>query len=393
MSAASKCLVPDLPSADDVLPYLRRIDRMRWYSNFGPLVCEFEEGLQRLLSEKDDRPQAGRIHVATLVSGHCALYVGLRLAGIGRGKTVLLPAVTFPSCPLAVLHSGAAVVLADIDPIAWTLTPQIARAAAERTQIDAVMPVAIYGVPLPTSEWDEFSFDTGIPVLIDAAAAIDAQFPPGRGLVAYSLHATKPLGIGEGGVLAGRDPDIIARARQYTNFGMINRVTLTDGTNAKMSEYHAAVGLAQLNRWTAAKKKRNMLLQVYVRHLEPLLGYASLQPSIQTAVASHLMLLLKQPIAEAVLALGREAGIGFHRPYLPPLYRHPHFEQLPLVDSHGVELPPEADVDKKWAQMPNCERLRECLVGLPFHPFMDETDVNYVVNTLRIQLFRLFGNS
>src|SRR5262249_23945660 len=162
---------------------------MRWYSNFGPLVCEFEEKLRLLLSDKEPVPYARPIHLTTLASGHCALEIGLHLSGIGSGKRVLLPAMTFPSCPLAVLHTGAEVVLAGVDFNSWTLTPQIARTAAEHTRVDAVMPVAIYGIPLPTAEWDKFELETGIPVLIDAAAAVDVQLVPKRGLVAYSLHA------------------------------------------------------------------------------------------------------------------------------------------------------------------------------------------------------------
>ena len=170
------------------------------------------------------------------------LEVSPYLVGIGCGKRILVSAVTFPSCALEVLHAGAQVVLADVDPASWTLPPQIARAAAEHTQIDAVTPVAAYGVPLPTPNWDAFSLEPGIPVIIDAAAAIDSQSPPEGGLIAHSLHATKPFGISEGGVLAGRDSEVIAKVRQLTNFGVINRVSHTDGTNAKMSEYHPAVG-------------------------------------------------------------------------------------------------------------------------------------------------------
>jgi dTDP-4-amino-4,6-dideoxygalactose transaminase len=100
-SAISRFLIPDLPSAADVTPYLRRIDEARWYSNFGPLVCEFEDRLQCLMTRADRTPDYGPIHLTTVVSGHYALEIGLKLLGISRGKKVLLPAVTFPACPLA----------------------------------------------------------------------------------------------------------------------------------------------------------------------------------------------------------------------------------------------------------------------------------------------------
>jgi hypothetical protein len=133
-------------------------------------------------------------------------------------KTVLASAVAFTTCHLAVEHNGAQVVLSDIDATRWTLTPEIARAAASRITIDAVMPVALYGVPLPVIQWDDFSQETGIPVVIDAAAAIEVQEIPRLGFVAQNLM---------------------------------------DGSNAKMSEYHAAVGLAQIERWSRIKRLRH----------------------------------------------------------------------------------------------------------------------------------------
>ena len=379
-------LIPDLPSADDVLPYLRRIDAQRWYSNFGPLVCDFEQRMQLLLSRADLYPDWGRIRLTTLSSGHHALEVGLNILGMGAGKRVLLPAITFTSCPLAVLHTGAEVVLSDVDPIHWTLTPTIARVVAGRIKIDAVMPVAVYGVPLPACGWDEFSEETGIPVILDAAAAVESQQIPRLGLVAHSLHATKPFGVGEGGLLVARDSQTISRARQYANFGMIERICRADGSNTKMSEYHAAVGLAQLSRWDDVKRRRSLVLEIYRRHLSSMAGSVSLHPLVDQVVASCLMLLLGEPAAERLAADGKEAGIAFHRTYLPPLYRHPHFNRRTLVDIHGMELPASASYEHKCDHMPNCERLKKHLIGVPFHPFLEDADVAAVIGFLRTQL-------
>jgi dTDP-4-amino-4,6-dideoxygalactose transaminase len=390
-SGPIKYLVPDLPSADKVLPYLQRIDEARWYSNFGPLACEFEERLQSRLSERDTLPDAGRIHLTTLVSGHVALEVGLHLSGIGASKRVLVPAVTFASSALAVQHVGAEAVLSDVDPGSWTLTPEIAHAAAEHTKLDAIMPVSIYGVPLLSSGWDDFYVDTGIPVVIDAAAAIGSQTLPKYALVAHSLHATKPFGVGEGGILASRNPETIVKAKRYANFGMIDRISHTDGSNAKMSEYHAAVGLAQLDRWDDIIGKRRRLLQLYLERLERLAEYVSLQPLIEESIVSALMLLVKNPVAEALVAEGGREGISLHRTYLPPLYDHPYFGNLSLVNSGGRMLSRDADIAAKRSHMPNSVRLKECLVGVPFHPSMNGTDVSFIVDQLEFQLRRLTG--
>jgi dTDP-4-amino-4,6-dideoxygalactose transaminase len=284
------------------------------------------------------------------------------------------------------LHTGAEVLLADVDLVDWSLTPKIARAIASRVHIDAVMPVAVFGAPLPAAGWDEFHSDTDIPFVIDAAAALGTQSIPTRGLAAFSLHATKPFGIGEGGLLVGRDSDLIRKGRQYSNFGLIDRISCDEGTNAKMSEYHAAVALAQLDRWSEVKRKRRDLLGWYICQLQPLLGNVSLHPAVADAVVSLLMVLLGDPVAEAVMAEGKCHGIAMHRTYLPPLYDHPFLASLNLVNTEGVILSGDAQAVEKRAYMVNCERLQRRLLGVPFHAHMREEDVATVVSQLKAAL-------
>jgi len=321
--------------------------------------------------------------LTTMSTCYHALEVGLQMLGVKDGDKVLIPAVTFPACPLATRHLGAEPVLADVDADLWILTPTIARQAAQSMKLAAVMPVAVYGIPLPTAEWDAFSRETGTPVIIDAAAAIENQQIPQKGLVAHSLHATKPLGVGEGGLLVGRDPDVIQRARTYSNFGTIERIAQSDGSNTKMSEYHAAVGLAQLTRWTAIKKKRRALLELYRRHLTPFAGRVSLHPGMDSAVASLLMLRFAKPLPADVIARAKEDGLALHRTYLPPLYRHPYFAGLPTVSADGKSLK-TTDEKQKAAQMAHSEMLLKHLIGVPFHPFLDEDDIGRVTAILRL---------
>lgn len=179
-------------------------------------------------------------------------------------------------------------ILADVSAENWQLTPETARLAGQKHKIAAVMPVAVYGVPLDAAAWDKFAQETGIAVLIDAAAAVETQPLLHHGLVAHSLHATKPFGIGEGGALVSANPDIIARVRQLSNFGTVERIAQAWGTNAKLSEFHGAIGLAQLARWDAIKTKRRTLLQQYQQALSGL--HVRLQPGIAQAVPSLLML-------------------------------------------------------------------------------------------------------
>jgi dTDP-4-amino-4,6-dideoxygalactose transaminase len=363
-------IIPDLPQAIELLPYLQRIDANRWYSNFGPLVMEFEQHFCAAMAASHG-DKAGAYHAFAAMTGYHALVIGLKLLGIGPGKRVLLPAVTFPACPLSVQHLGATPVLSDVDTASWTLTPAIARAAAARQQIDAVMPVAVYGIPLPAAEWDQFTEATGIPVLIDAAAAVESQRYLKHGLVVHSLHALKPFGIGEGGLLISARSDDIFAARDYANFGTRNRITYSFGENAKLSEYHAAVGLAQLRRWSDIKQRRAQLYAQFKDQAEPYRALFALHPGLDQAIVSCLMFRLAKPYTPDQLARIRLQGIFAHHTYLPPLYRHPHFSDVAVTDAEGYCL----TAAEAPARLPVAEALNQTVLGLPFHAFLPPDDI------------------
>lgn len=359
-------LIPDMPDAEALLPWLRQIDANRWYTNYGPLVTAFERGLREILQAANPGQD---FSVTTLATGHHALELGLQAMQLPPGGEVLLPAITFPSCPLAVRHAGLSPVLADIDAYNWQLTPEIARRVAARQQLAAIMPVAVYGVPVDAAAWDTFTLETKIPVLIDAAAAFEAQRLPRHCLVAHSFHATKPLGIGEGGALIG-SAALIERVRQLTNFGTVERIAKDWGTNAKLSEYHAAVGLTQLARWPAIKQSRASVLGVYQAALAG--QKFKIQAGLDHAVPSLLLLDVAPRLAADVMVVLRAQNIPTHQTYLPPLYQHPAFADLPRVTGDGVTT-------ERCSQ---AEYLAKHLVGVPFHPFMTQDDVTRVADVL-----------
>ena len=130
------------------------------------------------------------------------------------------------------------------------------------------MPVAPFGRPIDISAWDRFRGRTGIAVVVDAAAAV--RLAEARaGAVVVSLHATKVLGLGEGGCIASRDDELIRDLRARCNFGFSkSRDLRVTATNAKLSEYHAAVGLAALAEWDVARQEWLSVAAEYRRALQ-----------------------------------------------------------------------------------------------------------------------------
>jgi dTDP-4-amino-4,6-dideoxygalactose transaminase len=117
------------------------------------------------------------------------------------------------------------------------------------------MVVAAFGQPVDVSAWVRFREETGVPVILDAAASFDTVHDP-RLPTMVSLHATKVLGSGEGAFIVSEDYEFIARFRASTNFGFHgDRIARHLATNAKLSEYNGAVSLAALDVWPQIRSR------------------------------------------------------------------------------------------------------------------------------------------
>ena len=254
-------LVPDMPSPHELLPWLERMHSARHYSNFGPLVRELESVFAQQFGIADEQ-------LTTVANATQGLELVLQALDLAPSSRVLLPALTFVATATAVLRAGHQPVLADVDPQTWMLTPEIARAACEAMRIDAVLSVAAFGMPHDMQAWQQFERDTGLPVVIDAAAAYGSQWlKEAEGTLVFSLHTTKSLPAGEGGLVVSTRPGLAAKVRQLSNFGInLNPAVgmpvgalASLGSNAKMSEYHAAIGLRSLQKWELRAQQRRAL--------------------------------------------------------------------------------------------------------------------------------------
>ena len=259
-------LRPLLPSAAKLLPYLERIDATRVYSNYGPLVLELEARLARALS----LPPGS---IATAGTGTAGL-MGAIFAHAGQARPerplALLPSYTFVATAVAAERCGYQPWLTDVGED-WLLDPSALLAHPQLARVGLVMPVASYGRPVPLAPWQEFSERTGIPVVVDAAASFEAvSADPSKYLgelpVVLSLHATKSLATGEGGCVATTDLELGTRVVRALNFGFqFARDSLGPSINGKLSEYHAAVGLAELDAWEGKRAAFAAVVDSYRR--------------------------------------------------------------------------------------------------------------------------------
>ncbi|MES2495514.1 MAG: DegT/DnrJ/EryC1/StrS family aminotransferase [Pseudomonadota bacterium] len=237
---------PRMPAADALLPYLQQIDTNRHYTNFGPLIRALESRLATRLGVEPDC-------VSTVANATAGLTLALQAVAQGRLGVCLIPSWTFVATAHAVKAAGFTPFLVDVDEASWAMTPAIALEAVSRIDgpVAAIMPVAPFGAPIDVAAWDRFTALTGIPVVIDAAAGHDSV-GVGDTPCVVSLHATKILGAGEGGYVVCRRPDVLVEIRKRSNFGFYgSRDAQVVAFNAKMSEYHAAVGLSAMDAYAA----------------------------------------------------------------------------------------------------------------------------------------------
>jgi dTDP-4-amino-4,6-dideoxygalactose transaminase len=357
---------PQLPPAEKLLQYLRTIDASRIYSNYGPLVRQFEARLAGHLG----LPAGGAVCANT---GTAAL-VGAILATAGRATPdrpfALIPAFTFVATAVAVEECGYSPWLVDVDAGSLALDPERLPADASLDRIGVVVPVAPFGRTRPQATWLAFRDRTGIPVVIDGAAGFEnLSDAPERHLgaipVTMSFHATKSFATGEGGCIASTDIDLMTRTAQALNFGFhLSRDSRVASINGKMSEYHAAVGLAELDGWDGKRSAFRTVVDKYRRLMDAagLLSRFLAAPDIGSCYA--LFRCRSTAESERIQASLRRGGIGFRLWYGAGLQSQTYF------------------VTARRSDLSVTESVAPCLLGLPMALDMTEAMIARVAGTI-----------
>lgn len=328
-----------LPTADDLLPYLRRVDEARYYSNHGELLRELQSRLAALFSVKPHQ-------VAVVANGTVALSAALLAVGAPAGSRCLLPSWTFVASASAAWAASLRPHFVDVSDDTWALDPKRLLEREDLDDVGAVVVVSPFGAPVQTAAWDDFTRRTGIPVVIDAAAGFDTvarvePARPGRSPVMISLHATKAFGVGEGGLVLCTDDEVIQRFHQICNFGIWNHPEgQILGYNGKLSEYHAAVGLAGLDDW---ENRRLQLCELTGKYREALAGHPALltlSPEYGNGwVSCYCNVRLAEPAAAVIRDLNAR-GISTRRwwqsgVHAQHAYRNLSRDALPVTDALG----------------------------------------------------------
>ncbi len=209
----------------------------------GPKVKEFEESFAEMCGVK---------YAIATSSGTTALHTALLAHSIGEGDEVVSSPFTFIASANSVLYTGARAVFVDIDAFTFNINPELIEAAiTPRTR--AILAVHLYGLSCDMDPIMAIAEKHGLSVIEDACQSHGATYKGRRvgsfGTGTFSFYATKNMTSAEGGMITTNDAEIADRCRVIRQHGMRQRYHHDElGFNFRMTDVHAAIGLAQLKK-------------------------------------------------------------------------------------------------------------------------------------------------
>lgn len=255
-----------MPPMDEYVREIESLWESHWLTNMGEKHQQLEEDLKRYL---------GVDNVALFVNGHTALECvleAMQLGADGRRKVITTP-YTFASTTHAIVRVGLEPVLADIDPVTYTLDPSCVEKLID-DETCAIVPVHVYGKLCDVDALADIAKRHDLKLIYDAAHAFgvtrdgvsSATFGDAS---MFSFHATKVFNTIEGGAVCFADPALADSLEQWKNFGITSQEHVEYvGGNAKMNEFAAAMGICNLRHLSDEIAKRKVVTQRYTERLQ-----------------------------------------------------------------------------------------------------------------------------
>jgi len=334
---------PSLAPFEEFVELLRGVWDSGILTHNGPLVRQLEKKLCMTLG----------VRYFTLVcNGTLALQAAFKALDCHGGDVITTP-FTWVATVSAIKWERCTPVFVDIDPTTFNIDPAKIEAAITPRTV-AIMPVHVFGNPCDVEAIDAIAKKHGLKVIYDAAHAVSSTYQ-GESVLnwgdisATSLHATKLINTAEGGGCITTHPDIAARLNRVRFFGHDeNKEIVEDGFNGKLTEVHAALGLANLKYHSDVLEKRKSDYLEYRNRLSTLPGLSFQEHKFGEPNYSYFPVVFEnEPTALRVEATLKADG------YVPRRYFYPSVNTL-----HNIVAP---------APMPHSESLASKILCLPHY--------------------------
>lgn len=341
-----------LPPREEYLHWLDKAYSSHVLTNNGPIHRELEETLR----QRFDVP-----YMRLMANGTLALQLAIRALGI-TGKVITTP-FSYVATTSAILWEGCEPVFVDIDPKTCCIDANLIEAAIT-PDTTAILATHVYGIPCDVEAIGAIAKKHGLKVIYDAAHAFDVSYK-GKSVLTYgdactlSFHATKLFHTVEGGAVVLHNEAEDRELRLLRSFGHVGDEHFSLGMNAKMSEMHAAMGMAVLPYVNEIVADRHRSMQNYgealAEHIErprvPEVGYNAAYYPI------FLRDMLQRELVQQTLA---QKGVHARRYFFPALNTLPYL--------------------KTQVTCPIAEDLADRMLCLPLYHGMDNTELKRVTD-------------
>lgn len=348
---------PYLPAITKYQAYVTDIYQRNWLTNNGPLLQALESRLAEYL---------GVEHLLLVSNGTLALQVAY--AALDVSGQVLTTPFSFAATASSLVWQHLQPHFIDIDE--QTLNIAVDKiTAAQASASSALLAVHVFGNPCNVDKINALATQHDLKVIYDAAHAFGSPVAD-RSVLSWgdastlSLHATKLFHSVEGGAIIFKDKAVYEKARQLINFGFDNQqYPQFIGINAKMSEFHAAMGLAVLDDIEMILQHRHALIGYYQQWLADAVEFQVWHPEGKINGAYMPVLLKDEPQLLKVANCLLEQGIQTRR------YFYPSLSQVPVYGMQGVT--------------PIANNISQRILCLPMYFDLSLADVKIICDALK----------
>jgi dTDP-4-amino-4,6-dideoxygalactose transaminase len=346
-----------LPNKEKYQKHVDEIFESGWITNNGPKVQELEIRLAKYLGVKN---------IILVSNGTVALEIAYRTLGV-KGFAITTP-FSFVATTSSLVTNGILPIFADIDEKSLNIDPKnIEKLITPNTS--AIVPVHVFGNACEVEEIESIASKHNLKVIYDAAHAFDVKYK-NQSILNYgdiatlSFHATKLFHTIEGGALIINDDELAQKARYLINFGIENTESIPHlGTNAKMNEFEAAMGLCVLDDIEDIKRSRKIVLEQYRKELEGIVEFQE-QNENATENYSYLPIILKD--VDQTLKL--QASLNDAKIF-PRRYFYPSLDTLDYIEPKQI-----CDISRDISKRILC---------LPIYPGLENNIQIQIIETIK----------
>jgi len=359
---------PNIGDREQLFQSFNQILDNRWLTNNGPFVQEFEAKAAQLLGVK---------HCIAMCNATIALEIVIR--GLGLTGEVIIPSFTFIATAHSLQWQEITPVFCDIDPATHTIDPKkIESLVTPKTT--GIIGVHLWGRPCAINKLIEITNRRNLKLIFDAAHAFGCSYKGQRignfgEAEVFSFHATKFINAFEGGMVATNNDTLAAKIRLMKNFGFAGYDNVVHiGTNGKMNEMCAAMGLASLAGMEAIVKANRQNYRQYQTELADIPGVSLIYyDEAEKNNFQYIVLEIDEPLSgisrDQLIKVLHAENIFARRYFYPGCHRmEPYRSYFP----HSGLLLPET------------EKLTERILILPTGTAISMEDVKTICGIIRL---------